>query len=75
MPPVAWWSDTHDLMPESATIPQPTGEDVASRWVGSLRIETTNPAAANIVVGAAASGLKSSRKFLCPRIFHDANFL
>ena len=73
--PAAWWSDTHELMPGSAAIPQPTGEDVASHWVGCLRVETTNPTAAQIVVGTAASELESSRKLLRPRAFHDANFL
>ena len=71
--PAAWWSDTHELMPGSAAIPQPTGEDVASHWVGCLRIETTNPPAANTVVCTAASEMDSPRKLLCSRTFHDAN--
>ena len=65
----------HGLMPGNAAIPHPTREDVAPHWVGCLRIETTNPPAANIVVCTAASELESPRKLLCPRAFHDANFL
>ena len=63
----------HDLMPGSATIPHPSREDVSSQCVGCLRIETTNPPAANTVVCTAASELDSPRKLLCPRTFHDAN--